>query len=27
MALQRDFMMNHPDFLNLFSACFIASRR
>lgn len=27
MALQRDFMMNHNDFLNLFSSAFIASRR
>lgn len=27
MALQRDFMMNHTDFINLFSSAFIASRR
>jgi hypothetical protein len=27
MALQRDFMINNSDFLNLFSAAFIASRR
>lgn len=27
MALQRDFMMNKADFLNLFSSAFIASRR
>jgi hypothetical protein len=27
LALQRDFMMNHTDFLNLFSAAFITSRR
>lgn len=27
MALQRDFMMDHNDFLNLFSAAYIASRR
>lgn len=27
MALQRDFMMNQNDFLNLFSAAYISSRR
>lgn len=27
MALQRDFMIDHNDFLNLFSAAYIASRR
>lgn len=27
MRLERDFMMNHIDFLNLFSSSFIASRR
>lgn len=27
MALQRDFMMNSSDFLNLFSSAYIASRR
>lgn len=27
MRLERDFMMNHIDFLNLFSSAFIASRR
>jgi len=27
MALQRDFMIDHNDFLNLFSAGYIASRR
>ena len=27
MRLERDFMMNHHDFLNLFSSAFIASKR
>jgi len=27
MALERDFMMNEHDFINLFSSAYIASRR
>jgi hypothetical protein len=27
MNLDRDFMMNHNDFVNLFSTCYIASKR
>lgn len=27
MNLDRDFMMNHNDFVNLFSSCYIASKR
>lgn len=27
LALDRDFMLTHTDLLNLFSTCYIASRR